>query len=125
MSQESFESEILKFWVEEGILNAIYKTEEIDLDTAKRATQEKLAFTKGRSFLSLVDYSKVKKTSKEARDYFTQEEASKDITALAILSESYLGNIIVNFYLKISIPKFPTKLFTNKEDAVTWLKNQK
>jgi len=36
-----------------------------------------------------------------------------------------LNKIIVNFFLSISKPNVPTKLFTNKEDAIKWLQQFK
>jgi len=32
---------------------------------------------------------------------------------------------IINFFLKVTKPKVPAKVFTNKSDAIVWLKQYK
>ncbi len=125
MKEGYYSGEVIDMWFEEGILIGMYKVENVDLNVAKLATQERLAFIKGTAYPCLADYTKVKSTSKDARDFFATEESSSLMTSLAVLTDSNLGKVIVNFYLQISKPKFPTKLFTDREEALTWLKKFK
>lgn len=125
MEKDFYSGEVIEMWFEDGIFCGRYKVENVDLNVAKLATQERLTFIKGISYPCLADYTKVKSTTKDARDFFATEEASSLMESLAVLTDSNLGKVIVNFYLQISKPKFPTKLFTDREEALTWLKKFK
>jgi hypothetical protein len=125
MKENYFDGEVLELWFEDGILIGNYKVENVDLQVGEKATKERIAFTNHKSYPILTDYSRVKSTTKEARDYFATEQASNYITAMAILTDSSVGKIIVNFYLSISKPNFPTRIFTKKEEAIAWLSKYK
>ena len=125
MRENFYEGKVMDMWFEDGVFCGIYKVEHVDIRVAETATQERLDFVRGVPYPSMADYSIVKSTSKEARDYFATEPASKYITAMAVLTTSSLGKIIVNFYLNINKPAFPTRIFTNKAEAFTWLNQYK
>ena len=58
--------------------------------------------------------------NKQARDYFATA-GNEGMSALAIIMENTFGCMIGNFYLKVSRPNIPTKLFSNEEQAIKWL----
>lgn len=60
--------------------------------------------------------------SKEVRDYCASEEVASICKASAILVGGNFSKILGNMYTKFSKPPFPTKLFTNKEKALEWLR---
>ena len=117
------EGKVIRLRIENGILFGQYMVETVDLKTAILATDERLRFTKGIEYPTLADYSKVKVTTKEARDYFTQQSASSDLKAIAVLISSPVGSIIGNFFSKINKPPYPFKIFSDAEKAKEWLKN--
>lgn len=71
--------------------------------------------------LVIMDGTNIINVSKEARDYLSSEEATEGIIAGAFIVDSPLTKILGNFFLKISKPNKPSKLFTNREEATEWL----
>jgi len=69
----------------------------------------------------LIDARNVKSITKEARDYLASAEGTRYVTAAGLLLESYLGKIMGNFFLQINKPSLPTKMFSNKKEAIEWL----
>lgn len=121
MTSNKFEGRILDLWLENGIVCGKYKVEHINLEAAKLATEERLAFFNDHSYPAFVDYSEVKSTNKEARDFFASPAATTHFLAMGILISSPLGRIMGNFFIQISKPKVPTKIFTDREKAFEWL----
>ncbi len=120
--EKSIETPYIVMSLQEGILYFTYKEiDNMDLDLAKTCVKDRLDFTKDKSYPCLVDFVKLKKTSKEARDYFALE-GNKGITANAILVNSSAYKMMANFYIMVNKPQNPTKLFTDKNLALDWLK---
>lgn len=69
----------------------------------------------------LIDMTKVKSMSKEAREYYAGPEPQKSITAVAIVTKSSVGKAVANFFLLLTKPAIPTRLFTQIDEAVEWL----
>lgn len=73
----------------------------------------------------LIDMSKVKSMSKQAREYYAGPEPQKNITSVAILTTSSVGKVVANFFLLLTSPTVPTKMFTDFEEARQWLQQHK
>ena len=69
----------------------------------------------------LIDMTRVKSMSKEAREYYAGPEPKKNITAVAILTTSNVGKAVANFFLLLTSPSVPTRMFTNFTEAKAWL----
>ncbi len=67
------------------------------------------------------DPTAMKSIEKEARDYLANE-GSEGLSAVAILVTNSVAYMAFNFYVKLSKPKVPTKFFTDKDEAIAWLK---
>ena len=98
---------------------------EIDLDYAKSMVKDRLILIQGNDVLSLADASSIRKINKEARDYFSSDQARKGVLAMAFVSDNPMTNMIANFFIAMNISrtKFPTKLFSQKRDAEKWLRS--
>ncbi|MBA3682089.1 MAG: hypothetical protein H0W73_13170 [Bacteroidetes bacterium] len=59
---------------------------------------------------------------KENRDYWATKEACPYLKADAFMINSIAMQLIANFYLKINKPVRPTKMFTDENEAIKWLK---
>ena len=106
---------------ENGIFILTYKPLNLlDLTIAKKMVKDRLAFKEGQSYPSLFDIREVKSTSKEARDYMANE-GSDLVKASALLINSSVTKMIGNFFISVSKPKSPTKLFTDKNKSIAWL----
>ena len=69
----------------------------------------------------LCDLTNVVKMTQECRKHFAGPEHAEVFTKCALLITSPISRIIGNFFLGANKPLRPTKLFTNKEEALKWL----
>ena len=70
----------------------------------------------------LADIRNLGKVSDEAREWLATDEANELIPAMAILTNNPIQKLLANFYLMLSKPSMPTRLFTDKDKALRWLK---
>ena len=70
----------------------------------------------GGSFSSLDD---------QTREFMATEESLKYSKAEAFLITSLAQKILINFYIKFNKPLVPTRVFTDKEEAIEWLMQYK
>ncbi len=59
--------------------------------------------------------------SSEARKFGSSPDVQINLIAQAVLVNSLATRIAVNFYIRFNKPPKPTRLFTNSEDAFSWL----
>ena len=93
----------------------------IDLDIAKEIVRTWQDFTEHKPVLQLVYNQGVVSMDKKARDYLSSKEAVGKIIAGAIVLDSPFGSFLGNFYLTVSKPKMPARIFSNTEAALKWL----
>lgn len=121
METKYHENAYIKGWIKDGIIYAVFKIKEVDLEAAIACVKMRLDTSQGVSYPSFIDVRAVKSISKEARDYFASDEGSKDLVASAFLIDSVIGKFTGNFFLQINKPKIPLKLFTTESEALKWL----
>jgi hypothetical protein len=116
------ETEYFTLCIEEGIFYCYFKEIEVmDLDFTKASVQHRLAFMEGQSYPCFFDITRVKQTTKEARDYLA-DKGNDLVSASAILVSSPMLKMMANFYIMVNKPKNPTRMFTDKESALEWLR---
>lgn len=71
----------------------------------------------------LVDIRNIRSVERKAREFYSSPATSKYLKATALLIENPVSRIIGNFYLGLNKPVLPLRLFTNKEEAIDWLKS--
>lgn len=114
-------TEHLELFVEGGILHCIYKeVDMVDLEYAQACVSERLAFIGGKAYPSLFDITRIKQSTKEARD-FMANEGNDLVSASAILIGSPMLKMTANFYIMVNKPKNPTRMFTDRKSALEWL----
>lgn len=108
---------------DEGFLRVTSKpVEEITLEDVKHdfeTAAQLVSFTRTAVLADSRDHTNY---TNEIRDFYASKEMAENISAMAILITSLSTRIIGNFFIKIHKPHFPTRLFTNEEDAARWLK---
>jgi hypothetical protein len=123
MKENYFQNDFAEFWTEENILFFIYKQGvRIDLNGAKQIVADRLKVQKNVPFPVFCDMRGIKDSDKPARDYLAKEGSSM-VKAVAVLIDSPVTKIMLNFYLTISRPLIPTKMFTSKTDALDFVKS--
>lgn len=72
----------------------------------------------------LCDLTNVVKMTQECRNHFAGAEHAKTFSKAALIVTSPISRIIGNFFLGLNKPLKPTRLFTNKEEGLKWLKEE-
>lgn len=72
----------------------------------------------------LCDLTNVVRMTQECRKHFAGPEHAKTFTKAALIVTSPISKMIGNFFLGLNKPLKPTRLFTNKEDGLKWLKEE-
>ncbi len=124
MKNHLFENEIIKFELEDSILLSTLKVELLDLNIAKTITDNRLKAQNGVNYPLLSNVKSLKGISKETRDYMASKEGCAGVLAAAVIIDSPVTSMIGNFFINISKPLVPTKMFTDEEKAKKWLKMQ-
>ncbi|MDO6388975.1 hypothetical protein Q4E40_02465 [Pontibacter sp. BT731] len=86
--------------------------------------QDRLKYIGEQVYPSLFDITRVKHSTKEARDYLA-DEGNAGVSASAILVSSPMVKMAANIYIHVNRPKNPTLMFTNQAEAVAWLEQFK
>ena len=124
MENEVITTQTTKIWVgHDGITrNEIVLGSEITLAEAKLAIQSIIKITKGEKKPVLVDTRQIKSMTHKSRQYLAGQETADALRAVALLINSPISKIIGNFFVNFSKPLVPTKLFTDENEALAWLK---
>ena len=122
---EFVENDFAKFWIEDGILYFVYKKGiKVSIEAAKQIVADRLKVQNGVSYPVFCDMKGVKDSDKPARDYLAKE-GSELVTAVAVMIDSPVTKIMLNFYLNINGPITPTRMFTEQDKALEYLKTFK
>jgi len=70
----------------------------------------------------LCDLTNVVKMSQDCRNHFAGEAHAKTFSKCALIVTNPISKIIGNFFLGLNKPLKPTRLFTSKEQGLSWLK---
>ncbi len=121
-AHDFYENEYALFWVENGILFFEYKPDVIlNLNVAKKVVADRIRFQNEKSYPVLCDIRGIIDTDKSGRDYLAHS-GSMLTKAVGLIVHQKVSITISNFYLHVSKPTVPTRLFTSKEDAIDFLK---
>ncbi len=121
MLEKFVENEYMAMHYMDNILFGTCKVKKIDLQIASDIVSLRLANFGDVDYPTMWDFCAVTELTKDARDFFAVQESSRRFRAVAVLTDSQVGNIIFNFYMHFSAPKVPTRLFKNKNEALNWL----
>ena len=125
MKEKFHENEYVTGWVEDGIMFARFKVPTIEIETAKTCVVLRKEASQGLSYPVLIDARSVSNISKAARDYLASDEGTHLVVASALVIDSVVGKFLGNFFLQISKPKVPLRLFTTEQEAIKWLQQFK
>lgn len=112
----------LSFDKEEGILHIeLFSGNEIGLEDSIAHNDATQKLTKGALHCAYIKALGNIDISSEARKYGSNPEIQKSLIAQAVLVNSLATRIAGNFYIRFNKPPKPTKIFTNADDAMSWL----
>lgn len=87
--------------------------------------KEGIGLTNGEKYYALIDTSNNIDTTVDARNYYSTSELSKYRYADAFVIKSLAVKLVFNFYIKFNKPTVLTKMFTDRDTAMQWLKKIK
>ena len=120
--EDYFENEFAEFWISGNILFFEYKPDVvINLVAAQRIVSDRIQMQKEKAYPVLCDVRCIADSDKAARDYLAQH-GSVLTKAVSIVAHRRVSIVMISFYLKISKPQVPTKVFGDKSAALEFLK---
>ena len=120
------EDDTTKIWMENGIIHFEYKPEAIvNLEVQKKNIRDRTTFAEGIARPVFADGRQAKYWTQDAKKYSLTDEGLHLAAAFAILSNSNITQVSLNWTLKFLNPKVPMRFFTNKEKALVWLEQFK
>ena len=124
MERQSIVTRVTEVWVEaDGIARIIHVPgAEVTLEDAKETMAAYLKLNQGRRMPLFVDTKTMRSLAREARKYYAGEEAAKVASAVAIIVGTPVSRVLGNFYLGLSNPHLPSRLFSSEDEALAWLK---
>jgi hypothetical protein len=112
----------LTFDKEEGILYVeLFPGNEINIEDSIEHTKASQTLTEGALHCAFIKALGNIDISSEARKHGSNPEIQQNLIAQAVLVNSLATRIAGNFYIRFNKPPKPTRIFTNAEDAKSWL----
>jgi hypothetical protein len=110
---------------DDGIIrSAMLPGAEDNLETAKENVSAGIKVSRGEKRPLLLDISNIKSMDRDARIYYANSEKREGAEkAVALLIKSPLSRMIGNLFLGLNKSTLPTRLFTDENKALEWLKN--
>lgn len=102
----------------------LYEDAEFDIETIRTVMAYCIEQTGGERFGMLVDANRHAKASPETREWAAAADHNKYIIARAIITRSLAMKMAANFFIRFNKPKVETRLFTDEEEARTWLQKK-
>ncbi|MCU0431711.1 MAG: hypothetical protein MUF42_17250 [Cytophagaceae bacterium] len=123
---ESMDHEYFTIRLVDGIIHFIYKPNlKVSLEMAIKMVNARCEFSNNIRRPILLDVRNLVSIDIKARKYLATEEASRLLTAGAVLLDNPLTKFAGNIFLKIDTPAIPTRLFTEQQAALLWLEKFK
>ncbi|MEX0968573.1 MAG: hypothetical protein WD077_15180 [Bacteroidia bacterium] len=124
METKRIDNEHISIWIEDDIVFVLFRPKvHYDLALARKVVAERLQVTGNRRLCMIGDLTEMDPATKEARAYFSSEEATKNIISGAFITPSKFIEIATNLWLSFNKPAVPVRLFTDKEKAIEWVKS--
>jgi len=120
-----YKNEKIEIELKNGIVFFTVLIDILDIEIVKEAIQTRHNMSNGKNYPIFADIRKLNSVSREARQQLASKDAGEFVSAVAMLTNSKVQLIMFNFFNLIYKAPSPTKLFTNKEEALQWLEKYK
>jgi hypothetical protein len=119
----TFEDEEFICYLKDGIIFGRFKKHDcvVDLELMKKGIGERIKISGGIDRPVLIDVRRLKYWTREAKEYGMSKEGTLYIKASAILINSVVLRISINWALKTFKHDKPSLFFTDEVKAVRWL----
>jgi hypothetical protein len=92
----------------------------VTLEVAEKITEIRLSIWGNKTLPLISDVSGLISIDDNARDYWATADSMRLLKSVAIVTDKKFQAMIANFFIQFSKPIAPTRLFSNKEDAIKW-----
>ncbi|MBI4921951.1 MAG: STAS/SEC14 domain-containing protein [Devosia nanyangense] len=116
-------SRVASIWVgDDGIARIIHVPgAEVTLEDARETMAAYKKLNNGKRLPLFIDTKTMKSLSRDARHFYASDEAAACASAAAIIVGTPVSRVLGNFYLGLSNPHLPTRLFSEEGEALAWL----
>jgi hypothetical protein len=104
--------------------NRINEKETVTIEDVIKTKEINQRLAKNNPYCILISKGEFSIVPADVREFISSPVFAGATVAKALLTTSVADKIIGQFYIKINKPIIKTKLFTNKEKAIIWLKQQ-
>ncbi len=109
-------------WDERGFVRVECKAGvKIGKEEAEMFNQARSSISPLKKHLCFMDASQVSYISRGSRSLAAGKETDNITIAFAIFISSPIGRVLGNFFIQVDKPPYPTKLFTDEDQAIKWL----
>jgi len=116
------DSQYVHFELREDLLICTYKKGlKLNLEMVKEIVKTRLEFINYNPTLVIIYNAGVVSMDKQARDYLSSAEGVRGCIAAAIVLDSAFSSFLGNFFLSVTKPKIPARIFSQTEEALKWL----
>ena len=113
-----------RVWRVDGVVFEVIDCPSIELSDIRGFEEAVIELTGGAPGLILADIRKIRWASAEARAYAAGDSMREIVAAHALLVGSPVTRMIGSFFVRVSSPPFPVRLFTASDEATTWLRGR-
>lgn len=117
-----YEDDRVRFYWENGILMCDWLVEFGDYDFVDFGIKKRLEITGDKKIVMISDVRQLKSSTRKARQRMADKDAAHGVVAAGVILNSKVQVVIYNFFQAIYKQPAPAKLFSNKEDAIKWIK---
>ncbi len=93
----------------------------VELDDCEAQFAAYKELTDDRPFYVLVDMANLKGASSEARAFGNRDDFVAEMGGLALVTRGAVTRTIGNIFLRLTRPRYPTRMFTSPVAASMWL----
>lgn len=130
MKANHVESEYSSTWLEDGVICQVIKPHlnAFNLTVAKELVADRLKTCESKEGIThpvILVFSNMVSIDKETREYYSQKEPFRYLSAIAIIMDNYVARLICNLVYAINKPPIPMAFFNDKSKALKWLEKYK
>jgi hypothetical protein len=119
---KTLDTQYVYYELHDDLLMGTYKKNpRLNLEMVKEIVKVRQEFTGPEPVVGLIYNQGVVSMDKQARDYLASEDGVRGFKAAAIILDSPFSSFLVNFFVSVTKPKIPVKMFSKKEAALKWL----
>jgi len=122
--EQRIQTSIAEVWrAANGVIHILFTSDGThSLPEAKEIVAAHNALAEGRPRPVLADIRGVQQGANlAARKYYVSDESARYKSGMAMLIRSPLQRMLGNIFFKLNRPPYPSRLFSDEEDAMAWL----